>query len=156
MMRKRSAEDLRKKFYEGKWRCHRELSFAKEQLGDEVVFDALYGVFLDDQLLDNRLHFQQLAGRCLLFLLPLNNHELGDLIYKSLKGWDRSVEELPWYFFKIYGKEEVLKKLDEIGIKYNLSDNEQSKIETYRYWLKPNVDFIIQQIDDIIMGQQRS
>ncbi|GAB6098097.1 hypothetical protein JCM14469_43530 [Desulfatiferula olefinivorans] len=141
-MKLRSAKDIRKKFYEGKWRCHREIRLAQEQLGDDVIFEALYGVFTDPDLDEEQFDIQQQAGHCLLKLLPKCDGNIIELIENSLRVWNRSVEELPWYFFKQFGKKDVLVALEDIGKNYKLTEIEETKVRTYKYWLKADDEYL--------------
>ncbi|MDH3348014.1 MAG: hypothetical protein OEM02_07935 [Desulfobulbaceae bacterium] len=141
-MKLRSAKDIRTKFYEGKWRCHREIKLAQEQLGDEIIFEALYGVFIDPDIDEEQFEIQHQAGHCLLKLLPKCKGNLVELIKDSLLVWNRSVEELPWYFFKQFGKKDILVAIEEIEHNYKLKDSENKKLRTYKYWLCADDEYL--------------
>lgn len=135
MMRTRSAQEIREKFYARHWR-ERELRLVQEQLGDELLFDVLYGVFLDTNRPDAQFEDQQVAGMLLYDLKPVCHLPLKLAIRQSLDTWNRSVEELPWYFCTVFGKNAVLNALDEIEQDGALTEHEQTCLETYRYWLR--------------------
>ena len=68
-MQRRTPDQLREKLYQNQW-GKREFTFVQEQFGDELLFDALYGVFLDDSRPDSRYVDQEKAGRLLYRLDP--------------------------------------------------------------------------------------
>ena len=93
------ADELRKRFYRGEW----PHPHVVDVLDADVLFRALYGVFLDTSRPKDAFYNQQIAGQLLLELLPDPHAPLVDLVADSLDNWNISVEELPWYFEREHG-----------------------------------------------------
>ena len=81
---------------------------------------------------ENAYDRQQLAGVILFEICPECPLELDGCVYGSAQHWNLSVEELPWYWCKIFGHETVKSFLDEL---IAVSDERLSKsIKTMLFW----------------------
>jgi len=132
-MNKKTAEEIRQKIYLGHWRP-REVSLALEKLGEEVVFDALYGVFLDKSRGERHFSDQEIAGKMLFELQPKIDRELKPLVRDCLENWNLSVEELPFYFRDVFGKESLELVVNQIETSEVLTEYESRAIKTIRWW----------------------
>lgn len=116
------------------------IDMLRQRPGDEV-FEALIGVFcnVDREAtldhVDKRYVDQEYAGRILLAVKPPCSRDIQDVIKRTLATWDLSVEQLPWYFEAVAGREAVLQALDTLSTQV-CSDHEQRGIDTFRFWLR--------------------
>ena len=91
-------------------------------------FTVLAQAFTDDHYLK-----QEYAGRILIQLNPPCGESLDDLLPRLLPGWNRSVEQLPRYLARAFGRDHVLAALDAIDSNLVPGD---SKTNMVRYWLR--------------------
>lgn len=80
---------------------------------DNEIFFGLFSFFNDPDL-QRSFERQQLAGTLLYELCPVCPLELDGAIYSIPAHWNLSVEEVPWYFCKVFGKNIVEKFLAEL------------------------------------------
>jgi len=114
-------------------RLEQWLSVLRRRTGDEV-FAALIGVFGGVDRPQSRYLDQEYAGKLLLALKPPCSSDVAATIKQILPTWDYSIEQLPWYFEAVVGREVVLRALDTL--RQCSSEEEQRAIETFRYWLR--------------------
>jgi hypothetical protein len=114
-------------------RLEQWLSVLRRRTGDEV-FAALIGVFGSVDRPQSRYLDQEYAGKLLLALKPPCSSDVAATIKQILPTWDYSIEQLPWYFEAVVGREVVLRALDTL--RQCSSEEEQRAIETFRYWLR--------------------
>jgi hypothetical protein len=111
----------------------KQLSFACEKSQDRELFFGLFSFFYDPSLQDNSIARQQLAGAILFSLSPSCPLELDGFIYALPKYWDLSIEEIPWYLCKVFGKQKVTAFLEDL-----IPDVEDEKLiqsfKTLLYW----------------------
>lgn len=112
------------------WQSLRHLMLKLKKEDSEIVLDALLSIFF----LDNHYRYQAAAGGLLWKLKPKYKRNLREDILQSLKSWDVSIEELPWYFAEMVGVKEV-RKVVEILLTESLEDVEKRRLKTYLYWL---------------------
>jgi hypothetical protein len=101
----------------------------------EEVGRALIGVFENTARTRTRYLDQQYAGSLLLALRPPCFSDVGVLIRRLLPTWDLSVEQLPWYFDAVLGRETLLQALATLAGQA-LSEEEQKALETFHFWLR--------------------
>ena len=113
----------------------KQLIFSCSNASEREVFFGLFSFFYDETLQENKFERQQLAGTILLSVAPNSALKLDGSVFAAATIWDLSIEELPWYWCKIFGKLKVVKFLSEL-----LIDCEDTKlrrcIETMLYWSK--------------------
>src|SRR5688572_1563322 len=108
----------------------------------EEVFEILYFIVIDNgRPPEKKMWDQEWAGSLLFELQPICPIDPKIAIYTILKHYDFSVEEIPWYFADILGKEKVLSILNELELE-QLSEYEIQSLNTFRYWLKPTKDVV--------------
>ena len=101
----------------------------------ETVLTALLGVYFED----SGYRVQENAGGLLWRLKPKYTRNLGDDVKRSLKYWNVSVEELPWYLAETVGIERVRAEANAI-LSAALDEISNRAAETYLYWLKDRGD----------------
>ncbi len=110
-----------------------QLSLALRKREDALVYDALV-CFLEQQA-GNNIEAQQFVGSLLLHLRPEPSGDLRPILNQVLVGWNRSVEEVPWYLALAFGEDAFLRALDEV---HDETDDEEirAKTRTCRWWLQ--------------------
>lgn len=142
-MTRRSPSEIRQLVCDGRW-GRKHLLVVQREYGDESLFDALFGVFTDHSRPDTVFQDQQIASRHLLELCPACHVPLEQAIRSSLRQWNVSIEELPFYFWRIYGRDAVLAAVSMIEADRSLSEQERKGIETFRYWLSSDEKRVFQ------------
>lgn len=112
------------------WQGVRHLMLKLKKEDSDTVLDGLLGVFF----LDNGFRYQAAAGGLLWKLKPTYKRNLREDIRQSLRTWDVSVEELPWYFAEAVGIESVRNEVKAI-LNEPLEEMESRVAKTYLYWL---------------------
>ncbi len=113
----------------------KQLIFSCNNAQEREVFFGLFSFFYDASLQENQFQRQQLAGTILYSVLPKSPLELDASVYAAAKHWDLSVEELPWYWCKLFGKTVVIEFLDELIDSCADADLERS-IKTMLFWCR--------------------
>ena len=104
-----------------------------QKASDRNVFFALFSFFYDPSLQENKFQRQQVAGTLLFELAPASALELECSIYSAAKTWDYSIEELPWYWCKVFGTNVVVNFLN--NLLPDIEDKETIKsIQTMLFW----------------------
>jgi hypothetical protein len=129
----RAPDDVRKLVSARRWK-RKHLDGLRQQFGEEALFEALFSAFTHSPPLP--MHEQEAPGTYLLEFTPRGRGELQALIHKSLRGWNLSIEQLPFYFREAYGIESVRSALDKIEMETSLAEVEHRALQTYRYWLR--------------------
>jgi hypothetical protein len=101
---------------------------------DNELFFGLFSFFYDPAL-QSSFERQQLAGTLLYELCPACPLELDGAIYAIPALWNLSVEEVPWYFCKVFGKSAVENFLVELIPEVEGGSLKKS-FETLSYWVK--------------------
>jgi hypothetical protein len=99
------------------------------------VFFGLFSFFYDADLQENKCERQKLSGVIMFSVAPPSPLTLDSSVFAAAIHWDYSVEELPWYWCKTFGKETVINFLFELVP--DCSDcNLKKSIETFLFWSK--------------------
>ena len=114
----------------------KQLILGCEKASDSELFFGLFAFFYDPALQENKIERQELAGHLLLVLSPSCPLKLDGAIYAIPAYWDYSIEQIPWYFCKSYGKSNVVNFLTEL-----IPDVEEGSVikrsfETLLFWAK--------------------
>ena len=133
-MIERPKSEVAKLVCDGRWQAKHLKSF-RTQFGDDALFYALFDPFDYSSASEYTFHDQQLAGRLLLEFQPSCPILVGEAIKRSLGQWNRSVEELPWYLERCFGREAVVNATHEIETNDNLTDENIEELKTYRFWI---------------------
>lgn len=92
----------------------KQLAFLCENADETEVFYGLFSLFYDQQAQDNKFQRQQLAGKLLMAVAPKPALDLEASVYAAATVWDYSIEELPWYWCKVFGFENVAEFLNDL------------------------------------------
>jgi len=92
----------------------KQLTSSCKKASDRELFFGLFSFFYDPALQENAYQRQQLAGTILFNAAPECPLELDGVIYAAPKYWDLSIEELPWYICRVFGKSKVQEFLEEL------------------------------------------
>jgi len=113
----------------------KQLISSCENAPEREQFFGLFSFFYDPTLQENAYQRQQLAATILYEISPSCPLNLDGVIYAMPKYWDLSIEELPWYLCKVFGKLKVQEFLEEL-----LSDVKEGEIKksfkTMLFWVK--------------------
>lgn len=131
----RTATELRQLLYERRWQAKHFQAVQRDQ-GDEVLFDALFGVFTNTPRPTEGYRDQILAGELLCELRPACRLAVQEAIRYSLPHWNFSVPDLPRYLSEYFGRDAVLQALSDLETHGSLTPSELQGIHTYKYWLK--------------------
>ncbi|MBF9220622.1 hypothetical protein [Hymenobacter ruricola] len=77
---------------------------------------------------------QELAGRVLEIVQPKSQKDLKEVLQRVLKGWDKSVEQFPFWLRNNYGINELKVAFAEL----ELTEMEKDKLQTLKWWLRLN------------------
>jgi hypothetical protein len=112
-----------------------QIASVLQKLDSAEVFEILYTVLTNVDRPATKFADQQFAARLLLNLQPTCTLELTEAIQGLLKGYNFSIEEVPWYFAQQYGKQIVLEILEKLKTEVTCERQRQS-IETWKWWLQ--------------------
>jgi hypothetical protein len=110
-----------------------------QKLDSAEVFEILYTVLTNANRPATRFADQEFAGRLLLALQPPCTLEPTQAIQNLLKCYNLSIEEIPWYFARQYGKPAVLGILEKLKTEV-VCEQQQQSIETWKWWLQGRKD----------------
>ncbi len=113
----------------------KQLVFSCKKANEREVFFGLFSFFYDSSLQTNKFERQQLAGTILFSVLPSSPLALDASVYAAAKYWDLSVEELPWYWCKIFGRSAVMDFLTEL-IPCCEDAELKNSVETMLFWCR--------------------
>lgn len=111
-----------------------ELLRSLANASDNELFFGLFSFFYDPAI-QSSFERQQLAGTLLYELCPVCPLKLDGAIYAIPTHWNLSVEEVPWYFCKVFGKNVVEIFLVEL-IPEVESGSVKKSFEALLYWAK--------------------
>ena len=133
-MKPREKSEVARLVCDHRWQF-KHLDCFRTQFGDAALFDALFDPFDSLSQTEYTFHNQQLVGKLLLELQPKCPITVQEAIERSLSQWNRSVEELPWYLERCFGREAVLDAITKIEQNDSLNSEELKELKTYRYWI---------------------
>lgn len=110
------------------------LDISKKLSAEEVV-PALLSIFADSKNPDADEHAKDLAG----FLLWHGPHSCPlpprEVILMLLDGWDLSIEEVPWYLTREFGRDAVLGCIAELSQQVS-SPWHHRVLDTLAFWVR--------------------
>lgn len=113
----------------------RQLVFGCGNAPEREVYFGLMSFFYDPSLQENHYERQKLAATILLRVAPSSPLALDASVYASAQHWNLSVSELPSYWCKIFGREEVVAFLDELIGSCSEAKLKHS-VETMLFWAR--------------------
>lgn len=99
----------------------------------EDVFEGLFAILCMD--CENRFERHQLAGKLLYAIRPRLYIKLVERIRPTLRSWNVSIEEWPWYLVDLCGSDRVLEAATELASQ-PLSDDERNRLDVFVWWSK--------------------
>jgi hypothetical protein len=112
-----------------------QIESALQKLDSAGVFEILYTVLTNANRPATRFVDQEVAGRLLLALQPTCPIDPTKAIQNLLECYNLSIEEIPWYFARQYGKPVVLAILEKLKTEV-VCEQQQQSIETWKWWLQ--------------------
>lgn len=109
----------------------RQLIKILEDIDHEIIVEGVIQVF-EMRNRSNAFQDQEFAGKILQLINPKSKKELREFLSRTLNYWDKSVEQLPFWFRDNYGID-VVKNAFE---KFQCSDSENDKLKTMKFWLQ--------------------
>lgn len=109
----------------------RQLIKILPKVDSEIIIEGVIKVFETEDRPD-KYQDQEFAGRVLRTINPKSQKDLGDFLKRTLDNWDKSIEELPFWFRDNYG----LDKVEETFDKVELTENQKDKLKTMKFWLQ--------------------
>lgn len=109
----------------------RQLIKILDKVDHEIVVDGVIKVFETNRL-NSLVQDQEFAGRILATINPKSTRDLKEIITLTLATWDKSIEQLPFWFRDNYGLENVRETFNSL----RLTGEEKEKLETMKFWLK--------------------
>ena len=79
----------------------------------------------------NPFRDQEFIGKILETLKPRSKKDLKEILKRTLKNWDKSVEQFPFWLRDNYGLNEIAEIFDSI----DLTELERDKVNTMKWWL---------------------
>ena len=101
----------------------RQLIHILQNVDSEIIVEGIIQVFEIEESYEN----QFVACEILNTLKPKSKKELKEVLLRTSKNWNKSVNHLPFWFLENYGLETVMQTFKEFD------DNE--KINTMKWWL---------------------
>lgn len=114
---------------------HSQVKSVLQKLENTDVFEILYTVLTDTERSQTRFSDQEFAGTLLFQLQPPFSLEPTQAIKMLVQCYNLSIEEIPWYFARQYGKPAVLEILTELRIQLACKQHQHS-IDTWEWWLE--------------------
>ncbi|CAN7557025.1 hypothetical protein [Variovorax paradoxus] len=115
-----------------------QFAFLRSRLSrcpSDEVFAGLFAVFVERAPKELRSPRQELAGRLLDTAEATVAFDLVECIRASLPIYDLSVEQLPRYFGRVFGKQAAINALVFIESIDDLNETEAAAARTMRWWL---------------------
>jgi hypothetical protein len=97
------------------------------------LFEGIFTALTTDQ----RYPTQQMAGQLLLELRPpVRRASPEALVRPLLSSWELSVEQVPWYFERVFGRDEIHRALRTLGEDPTLTTRESDALGALLSWLR--------------------
>ncbi|QLC65712.1 hypothetical protein LPB248_05200 [Flavobacterium sp. LPB0248] len=137
-----SPEDLRNEIFEsvdktkknGDLRIRQLIQILKN-VNNEIIIEGVLKVFGNENRSDTIYNDQKYAGLILQEINPKTDKNVSSILDFTLKNWNKSVFELPFWMQKNYGNQILKKGFTEYKTK-NLSDIEIDNLKTMQWCLK--------------------
>jgi hypothetical protein len=98
----------------------------------EAIAEAVIQVFENTNRPNTLFRDQEFAGSVLHEINPTSTQDLRIVLQRTLKNWNKSIEQFPFWLRDNYG----LDTIKEIFNKIEWSSEEQDKLETMKWWLQ--------------------
>ncbi|AXE19757.1 hypothetical protein DR864_19435 [Runella rosea] len=114
----------------------RQLMKILSNVPDELLIEGLIKVFENNNRRETEILDQEFAGQILKEIKPKTDVALEIILKKILSNWNKSVEEVPFWFKENYGIEICRHTLESISNEAVLTKVEKEKLETMKWWLE--------------------
>jgi hypothetical protein len=108
----------------------RQLTYILQNADPEIVVEGVIRVLEQGSDADNYLQ-QEFAGRVLESVRPKSQKDLNEVLQRGLKGWDKSVEQFPFWLRYNYSIDRLKGSFAEL----ELTETEMDKLQTIKWWL---------------------
>src|SRR4051812_23140502 len=112
----------------------RQLIKILRKVDPEIVVEAVLMVFENVTRPDKSFQDQEFAGKILQQLNPTSKKDLKEVLTRTLKNWNKSVEQFPFWMKINYGIEILHDTIDKL----DLSEIEKDKLAAIKWWLQGN------------------
>ena len=109
----------------------RQLIQILDKVEQAIIVDGVIKVFETNRA-DSLYQDQEFAGRVLMTIKPKSQKDLKEILKRTLRTWDKSVNQLPFWFRDNYGLEKVRDTFNNIS----LTDNEKENVKAMKFWLQ--------------------
>ena len=110
----------------------RQLIKILPRVNSEIIVEGVIRIFENGNSVESNLQDQEFAGKVLEDINPESKKDLNEILQRVLKNWDKSVEQFPFWLRDNYG----VNKLKETFSELELSDYEEDKLKTIKWWLQ--------------------
>ncbi len=110
----------------------RQLISMLNKVDDELIIEGIIRVFENLTRQDHAFKYPEVAGQILNELKLKTQRDIVVVLQRTLKNWDKSVEQFPFWLRDNYGLDKLIGAFGQI----NPSDIQKDKIETIKWWLK--------------------
>lgn len=112
----------------------RQLIHVLGKVADNIIVEALIQVFERNERLESIFLDQEIAGQILEARKPFTNTLPDKLIIRCLAGWNKSIEQFPFWLAENFGVKNILTALSAIENK-GLSEIEKRNLAAMRWWI---------------------
>lgn len=137
----KTPEDIVNEIYISSDKCKkygylrvRQLIRVLSEVADDILVEAVVQVFAGSKRVESSFLDQEIAGRVLEERKPFTDIQLDKLIERCLAGWNKSVEQFPFWLVEVYGIGNIRAALLILENK-SLSKTEREKLATMRWWI---------------------
>lgn len=138
----KTSEDLKNEFYIsidlidkiGDLRF-RQLIEKLKNVSDQIIIEGVIKILENTDRQNSQYIDQKYAGKILSELNPKTNIDLISILELTIKNWNKSVEEFPFWLKENYGINVLKSKLNEFETQ-NLTTLELDNLKTIKWWLK--------------------
>jgi hypothetical protein len=110
----------------------RQLIKILPKVNSEIIVEGVIRIFENGKSVESNSQDQEFAGKVLEDINPESKKDLNEILQRVLKNWDKSVEQFPFWLRDNYG----VNKLKETFAELELSDYEEDKLKTIKWWLQ--------------------
>ncbi|MEA9411598.1 hypothetical protein [Flavobacterium sp. PL02] len=113
----------------------RQLVNILDKVNDEIIIGGIIKIFKNTKRPNTEYVDQKYAGKILNSIKPKTEIDLILILKDTIKNWNKSVEELPFWLKENYGITLLKNKLAEFE-NQSLNDIESEKLIIMKWWLK--------------------
>ena len=109
----------------------RQLIHILPKVDPEIIIEGVIQVIeLEGRM--NPFRDQETAGKILEAIKPKSKKDLKEILKRTLKHWNKSIEQFPFWFRDNYGLETVILTFDQM----EMDEIEVDKLKTMKWWLR--------------------